>query len=181
MPGRRILVFCGLSLLLLAVSPALAYEQATYLTVAVAGAYGSDSVRTVMELNDFYHIGVMGGKPFELAVQSSYPLEPLAVYLATSEGLLLQSDDWRFPYVCTYLIPYYGMAVAVYPDGRIEGFNFYINPAWHPEQANEIPQEHPELVCPTADDAEVEALIEEWWHDVVVPALDQRKRDESRR
>lgn len=167
------LVLMALSIGLLMSVTAQASSNPTYLSIDVHDG-DIQSVRTVKVLDDNYYIGVYGSKEFQIEPLSSYPLPADQIYVATSEGKLLEPEDERFPYQCDYLIKYWGMVIAVYPDGYIESFPFEIGPAWR--KGEEIIEEFPEISMPRTEDARVDALILDWWSKTVEPA-DREWRD----
>ena len=148
--------------------------NAIYLTVAALDDRDVHAVRSVKELNGEYYIGVFGGKPFLLKLQSSYPIDPVQTFVATTEGKLLAAEEGMVQYQCDYLVPYWGLAIMVYEDGYAEGFPFRVGPAWKLDQV--VPEVFPEIIKPESDNQEVSALIESWWVEIVVQA-DQEWRE----
>jgi hypothetical protein len=148
---------------------AVASVKPVYLVVSARSKEGYSSVNSVYEKEAGVEVSVDGGVPFELILESSYPLSPAEMHVAFSDGQVLEASNGICEYQCDYLIRYYGLGIALYPDGSIDVFPFEMGPSWWPEDLHLIPYEFPEVTRPVSPNPDIDSLIGVWWADHVVP------------
>jgi len=173
---RKLFVILGLTLVpaaaLVLASQLVWAEQpgaSWYLAVSASDEGGNDSVLVLKTQDNITHIGVRGGRPFQLIVRSSYPQAPYRVLVALTDGQVYPVDDMRLKYSCDYFVRCYGLLIAEYPGDVIEMLPFRVVPAWMPEEESTIPEEQPPLKEPVSGDSRIQSEIDIWWDTVVIP------------
>lgn len=147
-----------------------------YLAISAASKEGFDAIRTVKFWDGRQLIGIWDNQPFSMEVTSSYPDDPLEIYIALSDGQLYDVTKEAMDYQCLYFVPIYGLVIGKYPEGHYGTLNFFINSAW--KEPTYLP-ERPELLMPEVeDDPEMQELIERWWKCEVEER--EKRRDEAR-
>lgn len=146
-----------------------------YLAVSARSAEGFSSVRKLGVFYDEPYIAVMGGEPFTIEIECSYPVEPARVYLAVSDGAIHEIANFELDYSCTNLVRYYGLILAVFPSGTVEASSFWMKPSWRIEDEEFVPEERPLPAKPVIEDDTLQALIDDWWEATVIPMENQFK------
>lgn len=143
-----------------------------YLAISAKSLEESKAVSKVFFKDGFLFISIWEDKPFSVEVSSSYPDEPIEILIALSDGKVYDVTKKAMDFRILYLIPYYGLVIAKYPDGEYETSNFQMHGKW--KEPNYLP-EKPELIMPVnLDDPQMQELIDRWWNYEVMVREEKR-------